>query len=332
MKLLLAARKGDKDREPRISELSPEDKFKLLENNMLPNYGPYAIYNSNKKLKYRFRKEIVNNLDACQDIHYSKSTNQVYCLSCAMFERKTKLQYQQTRWTKGNGNFKTFGDKCSEKSLYKHIHDGDIRNHTTNHLHMINFVKSMRGETSTLDQKLNQTKTDEIDNTKLFLLSVIDTISYLGSQGLALRGHREGFDSDNPYLNRGNFLEGLNFISKYSPEVKKRLEKIESSKSHMKGIYTSPAIQNEIIDLIASEIIKSIIEEVKEAGMYTFILDEVTSFNKQYLTICLRYLNPKNRPTEQFLTYVELDSGNAETIFAHLFEQLEKHGLSLGKE
>ena len=36
----------------------------------------------------------------------------------------------------------------------------------------------------------------------------------------------------------------------------------------MKGIYTSPAIQNEIVDLFASEIIKSIIEEVKEAGMY----------------------------------------------------------------
>ena len=228
MKLLLAARKGDKDREPRISELSPEDKFKLLENNMLPEHGPYAVYNQNKKLKYRFRKEVVNKLDACQDIHYSRSTNQVYCLSCAMFERKTKVQYQQTRWTEGNGNFKTFGDRSSDKSLYKHIHDGDIRNHTTNHLRMINFVKSMRGETSTLDKKLNQAKTDEIERTKLFLLSVIDIISYLGSQGLALRGHREVFDSDNPYLNRGNFLEGLNFLSKYSPEVKKRLEKIES--------------------------------------------------------------------------------------------------------
>ena len=99
----------------------------------------------------------------------------------------------------------------------------------------------------------------------------------------------------------------------------------------MKGIYTSPAIQNEIVDLFASEIIKSIVEEVKEAGMYTFIIDEVTAFNKQYLTICLRYLKPQNRPTEQFLSYVELGSGDAETIFAHLVEQLEKHGLSLAK-
>ena len=124
------------------------------------------------------------------------------------------------------------------------------------------------GKTSTLDKKLNQAKTDEIDKTKLFLLSVVDIISYLGSQGLALRGHREGFDSDNPYLNQGNYLEGLNFLSKYSPEIKKRLGKIESSKSHMKGIYTSPTKQKEIVDLFASEIIKSIIEEVKEAGMY----------------------------------------------------------------
>jgi len=44
VKLLLAARKGDKDREPRISELSPEDKFKLLENNMVLEHGPYAVY------------------------------------------------------------------------------------------------------------------------------------------------------------------------------------------------------------------------------------------------------------------------------------------------
>jgi len=44
VKLLLAARKGDKDCEPRISELSPEDKFKLLENNMVLEHGPYAVY------------------------------------------------------------------------------------------------------------------------------------------------------------------------------------------------------------------------------------------------------------------------------------------------
>ena len=36
----------------------------------------------------------------------------------------------------------------------------------------------------------------------------------------------------------------------------------------MKGIYTFPTKQKEIVDLFASEIIKSIIEEVKEAGMY----------------------------------------------------------------
>ena len=120
---------------------------------MVLEHGPYAVYNQNKKLKYRFRKEVVNKLDACQDIHYSRSTNQVYCLSCAMFKHKTKVQYQQTRLTEGNGNFKTFGDRSSDKSLDKHIQDGDIRNHTTNHLHMINFIKSMRGENQHPRQK-----------------------------------------------------------------------------------------------------------------------------------------------------------------------------------
>ena len=115
-----------------------------------------------------------------------------------MFERKAR--YKQSRWTEGSNNYKVFADKNNDKGLVKHI-QGELRNHRANHLKMVNFVKSMSGATVNIEKIMNKAKIDEIEKNKKFLLTVMDTISFLGGQGLALRGHKENCSSEN----RGNF-------------------------------------------------------------------------------------------------------------------------------
>ena len=43
---------------------------------------------------------------------------------------------------------------------------------------------------------------------------VVDTAVHLEKQGLAFRGHRESL-IDDPEVNKGNFLESLNYLSAY---------------------------------------------------------------------------------------------------------------------
>ena len=53
--------------------------------------------------------------------------------------------------------------------------------------------------------------------------------------------------------------------------------------------YASPLVQNEMIDIFANDIFrKNIIGEIKEAKFFTIIADEVTSYNVEQLSLCIR--------------------------------------------
>jgi hypothetical protein len=56
---------------------------------------------------------------------------------------------------------------------------------------------------------------------------VVDTVVYLGKQGLAIRGHRESI-TDGPEVNKGNFLESLNYLSTYDVTIENHLEKVRN--------------------------------------------------------------------------------------------------------
>ena len=56
--------------------------------------------------------------------------------------------------------------------------------------------------------------------------------------------------------------------------------------------YISPRSQNDIIDVIGIEVIRTnIIEEVKKAEFYSVFTDEVSSHNIEHLPICVRFVD-----------------------------------------
>ena len=57
--------------------------------------------------------------------------------------------------------------------------------------------------------------------------------------------------------------------------------------------YTSPVIQNQIIDVLEDQIRSEIIRRVQKAKWFTVIADEVTDVsNKEQLSLVLRYIDP----------------------------------------
>lgn len=77
--------------------------------------------------------------------------------------------------------------------------------------------------------------------------------TFLARQNLAFHGHDESDDS----TNRGNFLELIQLISKYDNNLASYLkENVKYSR------YTSSAIQNEIIGVLAQIMRDGIVSEI----------------------------------------------------------------------
>ena len=59
---------------------------------------------------------------------------------------------------------------------------------------------------------------------------VVDSVVYLGKQGLAFRGHQESL-IDDPDANKGNFLGSLNYLSTYDVTTYNYLEKFRNQQA-----------------------------------------------------------------------------------------------------
>ena len=54
-----------------------------------------------------------------------------------------------------------------------------------------------------------------VNENRQYLKNIVETLVFIGRQGISLRGHRENKES----LNKGNFLELLMFHAKNNPLI-----------------------------------------------------------------------------------------------------------------
>ncbi len=103
---------------------------------------------------------------------------------------------------------------------------------------------------------------------------------------IPLRGHRETQEA----LNKGNFLELFEFISKYDPEIKKKLVELPQNATLM-----SHHIQDELLEAAASLILRKIKTEMQEQPRPTYfaiLADEFKDVSKRELVaVCVRFIH-----------------------------------------
>ena len=88
-------------------------------------------------------------------------------------------------------------------------------------------------------------------------------------------------------INRGNLIELLSLRCKDIPWLSERLN--SQLETHRQWI--SPVVQNEIIDIIASLVIKDISKAVEEADRFSIIVDETTDISTtEQVSVCLRFV------------------------------------------
>ena len=92
--------------------------------------------------------------------------------------------------------------------------------------------------------------------------------------------------------------------------------------------YTSPNIQNSLLNVLGNAIRKKICSEVREAGAYSILCNETKDCSKQeQLSLMVRYVDNKAVIHEHFLTYMEVKDLDAKSLTGYIVSALETYCL-----
>ena len=174
-------------------------------------------------------------------------TQKVYCFPCLLFGESQR----EKAWTKkGVNDWKHFSEKVK-----KHVMCG---RHVDNCLKLAFFGRNNIAEQlSEAYRATKQRHNMEVEKNRHVLSKLIDCIKFCGAFELALRGHDETSDSDNP----GVFLGLVDFAAALDSVLSKHLE----TATVFKG--TSKTIQNELLDIMLN-ICKDVIKQEIKRQMF----------------------------------------------------------------
>ncbi|CAH3181786.1 unnamed protein product, partial [Porites lobata] len=134
--------------------------------------------------------------------------------------------------------------------------------------------RQMQRKSSSIISIIDDGHRNYVKRNREFLRVIIECLFYTAQQNIAQRGHEEdrsnlGQRSD---VNRGNFLELLHLRSKDIPWLEEKLN--TQLQDHAQ--WTSPTIQNELLQIFADLIIELICKDVRESRWYGIIIDETS--------------------------------------------------------
>ncbi|XP_022032568.1 zinc finger MYM-type protein 1-like [Helianthus annuus] len=130
----------------------------------------------------------------------------------------------------------------------------------------------------------------------------------------------------------GNFLGIIEMLEKFDPVIKEHVRQIISGDLHVH--YLGRNIQNEIILLLADEIKKELIKNIKEAKYYLIILDcTPDSSHQEQMTIIVRYVKISSNSViveESFLGFLNANDTTGKGLFEVTCAELKSLGLEIG--
>ena len=191
------------------------------------------------------------------------------------------------------------------------------------------FLNSVDKPEQNIDNRLDDERKTNIQRNRHIIKCVAEAVLYCGRQCIALRGDKEDLSTDgNKSGNIGNFLAALQMIANHDEILKQHLYSTGLSTRNVK--YTSPSIQNQVIEIIGQDIILSkLVKEIKAAKFYSIMADEVTSHNKEELALCARFVDDSNEVREEFLAFLHLPRITGKVIADKITTTLHDMGLEI---
>ena len=179
--------------------------------------------------------------------------------------------------------------------------------------------------TSRIDIMTDNSLQARMNENKHIIRQIVRAIIFLAKQGLPFRGDVECSLQSNK-KNPGNFLA---LLKNYAATDEALFNHLNTPKAK-NATYVSPSTQIDIINIIGYDVILSgIVSEVKAAGFFSVLADEVSCHNVEHLPICLRFVDNEYNIREEFVAFVKLARVRAVDIADAIMKTLENLGLSL---
>ena len=279
---------------PSDSSVNDDDKYNLIVNHPTPSATD--VYPSGSDGR-RFQSAWFTKY---QWLRYSKHDNGGYYLPCVLFARSVN-------WSADPGalvNKPLVNFRRALELLRLHA---EKMYHKTAVVSFEAFQKVMTKIQPSIARQINLASQQLVDSNRLKLRSIVETVLLCGRQNISFRGHRDSScDVENcPNAPHGNFWALLDFrVSAGDGVLRDHLAKAPANAK-----YTSPSIQNEVADILGTQIKRNILDRVRRAKFFSVVADEVTdSSNKEQLA--LAYVDPGNlQIREDLVEFIECDTG-----------------------
>ena len=296
-----------------IRSMSDGQKYHLLKHHDKPSenypFPKQYLGGANRSFKLRWVEE------CGWWLVYSCKVDGAFCICCTLFAHVKERKHMGTMV---NTPFRKWHHKSEVISA--HINKPS---HITALQAAEDFINSIDNPEKTISVMLDKRKVENITENRHILKCVAEAILYCGRQCIALRGDKE---QRNSLGNPGNFLSLMKLIANHDPQLKKHLD----TPKLRNATYLSPEIQNEMIDVIGHKIIQCrIVQEVKEARIYTIMVDEVTSHNTEMMPVCIRFVDKDLNIREELLEVVSLPRITGLHIANKIKDVLSELGLNI---
>ena len=195
---------------------------------------------------------------------YSQILDMAYCEPCWLFSSEKNSQ-----WRSGISDWQGLSKKIK-------IHANSLH-HVKAYQIYDNWKKNR-----VIDKNTETVIKHEASFWRMVLERLFDITLMLTKNSLAFRGHRE--EVGEGY--NGNFLSQVNLLAKYDDIMKQVLNKPKGTVK-----YLSPAIQNEIIECLGTNLEKSLINEINSSPFFSLIVDTTQDITKiDQMSIIFRYV------------------------------------------
>ena len=212
------------------------------------------------------------------------------------FETKKACCYPCQKYL--NAHDFTFDNWKKLERLNKH---NKSENHQTAMAKWIESRANKKGNTSRLS-KLQKSHKQYVKENRYYLKIIIECLMFTAQQNIAQRSHDEQRDSlsTRSDVNRGNLIH---LRCKLDSQLQKHMQ------------WTSPVIQNELLQIITDLICERITNDVRASGWYGIILDETSDISRtEQVSLCLSFaLNGTKK--EAFVDFYSTKSTEGEELY-----------------
>ncbi|KAL9681579.1 hypothetical protein QQ045_013364 [Rhodiola kirilowii] len=195
--------------------------------------------------------------------------------------------------TEGSNDWRNIGKKLKDHE----ISDEHVKTSIIWH-----DVEKRFGMNMTIDKHAQDMINKEKEHWKNVLVRIISVVKTLGKNNLAFRGTNEKIYQEN----NGNFLSLIEMIGEFDSVMQEHIRRIKDDEIH--NHYLGHNIQNELINLIASEIKTKILNKIMNAKYFSIILDCTPDISHQeQMSFVLRCVNISCSPIkmeELFLGFI----------------------------